>query len=182
MTRTTTILASLLCGATLLGAGAAPAAAHIVFEQKQAAAGTYFKGTLLVGHGCSGSATRAVTVTIPESVHGAHPQPKPGWKLDVGRVAVADPFESHGKTMREDVRTLRWHGGTIADAHFDDFAILMRLPDTPGKLYFKVKQECENGTMEWSQVPVEGQSLKDLKTPAALLEVLPRETASASAR
>jgi len=172
--------AGLACAA-LFAAWAAPAAAHIVFEQKQATAGTYFKGTLMVGHGCNGSATRAITVTMPESVHGAHPQPKPGWKLDVGRVAVPDPFESHGKVMREDVRTLRWHGGSIADAQFDEFSFLARLPDTPGKLYFAVRQECENGTTEWSQVPAEGQSLHDLKTPAAVLELLPPEQSRASA-
>ncbi len=55
----------------------AAASAHIVFEQKQAPAGSYYKGALMVGHGCNGSATRAITVTIPEGVQGAHPQPRP---------------------------------------------------------------------------------------------------------
>jgi len=156
-----------------LSASLAPAAsAHIVFEQKQAAAGSYYKGTLMVGHGCNGSATRAITVTIPAGVQGAHPQPKPGWQLDIQRAALAKPVQSHGKLITEDVHTLRWFGGTLADAHFDEFVMLMKLPEQGGKLYFPVLQECENGTTEWTQVPAEGQAMRDLKTPAVELELV----------
>jgi uncharacterized protein YcnI len=164
---TRTLLASLLVIA------APVASAHIVFEQKQAPAGSYFKGTLLVGHGCNGSATRAVTVTVPEGVQGAHPQPKPGWQLDIKRAKLAKPYVSHGKTIDEDVRTIRWYGNTLADEQFDEFRMLMKLPEQGGKLYFPVLQECENGKSEWTQIPADGQTTRDLKTPAAELEVLP---------
>jgi len=159
--------------ASLLVIAAPMASAHIVFEQKQAPAGSYFKGTLLVGHGCNGSATRAVTVTIPEGVQGAHPQPKPGWQLDIKRAKLAKPYASHGKTVDEDVRTIRWYGNTLADEQFDEFRMLMKLPEQGGKLYFPVLQECENGKSEWTQIPADGQTTRDLKTPAAELEVLP---------
>ncbi|WP_454762600.1 YcnI family copper-binding membrane protein [Cupriavidus campinensis] len=149
------------------------ASAHVVFEQKQAAAGSYFKGVLLVGHGCDGSATRAITVTIPEGVQGAHPQPKPGWQMEVTRAKLVRPYASHGKTVDEDVRTLRWFGGTLADAHFDEFRMLMKLPEQGGKLYFPILQECENGSHEWTQVPADGQGTRGLKSPAAELEVVP---------
>ena len=164
---TRTLLASLLIIA------APVASAHIVFEQKQAPAGSYYKGTLLVGHGCNGSATRAVTVTIPEGVQGAHPQPKPGWQLEIKRAKLAKPYTSHGKIIDEDVRTIRWYGNTLADEHFDEFRMLMKLPEQGGKLYFPVLQECENGKSEWTQIPADGQTTRDLKTPAAELEVLP---------
>ncbi|MCY0857426.1 YcnI family protein [Cupriavidus sp. D39] len=155
-----------------LGASWTPAAfAHIVFEQKTATAGSYFKGALMVGHGCNGSATRAITVTIPEGVQGAHPQPKAGWQLEVKRAPLAKPYASHGKTVSEDVRTLRWFAGSLADAHFDEFVMLMKLPEQAGKLYFPVVQECEDGRAEWTQIPADGQSLRELKTPAAELEL-----------
>ena len=92
--------------ASLLIVAAPMASAHIVFEQKQAPAGSYYKGTLLVGHGCNGSATRAVTVTIPDGVQGVHPQPKPGWQLEIKRAKLAKPYTSHGKTIDEDVHTI----------------------------------------------------------------------------
>ncbi|WP_066735036.1 YcnI family protein [Cupriavidus sp. D384] len=155
---------------------AAPlASAHIVFEQKQAPAGSYFKGVLMVGHGCNGSATKSVTVTIPDGVQGAHPQPKPGWQLDVQRAKLAKPYASHGKTVEEDVRTIRWYGNTLADQHFDEFRLLMKLPEQGGKLYFPVVQECENGKSEWTQIPAEGQNPRELKSPAPALEVIPAD-------
>ncbi|MGO4331888.1 YcnI family protein [Cupriavidus sp. 2TAF22] len=172
MTASRLLPAAAVVLAALAASAASPAFAHIVFEQKSAAAGSYFKGALMVGHGCNGSATRAITVTIPESVQGAHPQPKAGWQLEIKRAALARPRSSHGKTVTEDVRTVRWFGGSLADAHFDEFVMLMKLPEQAGKLYFPVLQECEDGSAAWTQVPAEGQSLHELKTPAAELEVV----------
>jgi uncharacterized protein YcnI len=51
------------------------------------------------------------------------------------------------------VRTIRWFGNTLADQHFDEFRMLMKLPEQGGKLYFPVLQECENGKSEWTQIP-----------------------------
>ncbi len=165
--------------AALLALAAPLASAHIVFEQKQATAGSYYKGVLLVGHGCNGGATKSVTVTIPEGVQGAHPQPKAGWQLDVQRAKLAKPYASHGKTVEDDVRTIRWSGGTLADQHFDEFRMLMKLPEQGGKLYFPVLQECENGKSEWTQIPAAGQNPRELKAPAPVLEVVPAESAHA---
>jgi uncharacterized protein YcnI len=88
--------------ASLLIVAAPMASAHIVFEQKQAPAGSYYKGTLLVGHGCNGSATRAVTVTIPDGVQGVHPQPKPGWQLEINGRSSPSPIP---RTARPSTRT-----------------------------------------------------------------------------
>ena len=93
------------------------------------------------------------------------------WQLEVKRAPLAKPYTSHGKTVSEDVRTLRWFAGSLADAHFDEFVMLMKLPEQPGKLYFPVVQECEDGRTEWTQIPADGQSLRELKTPAAELEL-----------
>ncbi|WP_423192719.1 YcnI family protein [Cupriavidus sp. H18C2] len=158
--------------ALLLAAAASLASAHIVFEQKQASAGSYFKGVLLVGHGCQGSATKAITVTVPDGVQGARPQPKPGWQLDVQRARLAKPYTSHGRTIEDDVRTIRWSGNTLSDQHFDEFQVLMKLPEQAGKLYFPVVQECENGRSEWTQIPADGQNPRELKLPAPALELV----------
>jgi uncharacterized protein YcnI len=98
-------------------------------------------------------------------------QPKPGWELTITRAPLATPVTSHGKTITEDVHTLRW-SGNLPDSDFDEFQLLMKLPDQPGKLYFPVVQECENGKAEWTQVPAAGDSTKGLKSPAAELELV----------
>jgi hypothetical protein len=55
--------------------------AHVVLDQRSATVGSYFRGAFRVGHGCDGSATVAITVSLPDGIRGAKPAPKPGWTI-----------------------------------------------------------------------------------------------------
>ena len=147
----------------------ADAGAHVTLEQPAAAAGSYYKATLRVGHGCAGSPTTALTVFLPEGFQGAKPMPKPGWQQVIAKAKLAQPYESHGKRVIEDVASITWKGGSLADAHYDEFALFGKLPAREGKLYFKVLQECESGKNEWFAIPEAGKSLHDYPQPAAEL-------------
>ena len=67
------------CAATLLCMASLPAAAHVVLEYQVANAGSYYKATFKVGHGCGTSPVKQIVVTIPAGVQGAKPMPKAGW-------------------------------------------------------------------------------------------------------
>ena len=158
-----------------LGIAASASLAHAVLEQPSAPAGSYYKGVIKVGHGCEGAATTSVTVLIPEGVVGVKPMPKAGWTLATRKEKLATPYESHGKRIEESVVAITWSGGNLPDAHYDEFVATMKLPDTPGKRWFKIEQLCTSGRNNWVEVPAAGQSRKDLKFPAAVLDVLPAE-------
>ncbi len=160
---------SLLLLCSLIAQGAF---AHVTLEQPSANAGAYHKLTFKIGHGCEGSATTMVKVTLPESVSGAKPMPKAGWKIDTTILPLGTPYNSHGKTISQDVREVTWTGGPLPDAYYDEFSIQVKLPDAVGKQYFKVTQLCEQGRMDWVDIPAEGQSAKSLKSPAPVLDVL----------
>ncbi len=147
--------------------------AHIVLDQKTAVAGSYFRGAFRVGHGCDGSATVAITVRLPDGVRGAKPMPKPGWTIERRVEKLAKPYDSHGKTISEDVTAITWRGGPMPDAHYDEFIMQMQLPATPEPIWFKVLQQCERGETDWAMVPATGTSTRGLKSPAALLELTP---------
>ena len=66
--RSKLILAALLLGAT-------PAMAHVVIGNPQAKAGSTFIAGFRVSHGCAGSPTTTITVTVPKSIITARPQP-----------------------------------------------------------------------------------------------------------
>ncbi len=151
----------------------AAAGAHVVLEQQAAPAGSYYKGTFRVGHGCEGAATTAITVRLPEPMVSVKPMVKPGWTIAVRTEKLAQPLMNHGKPVTEAVVEVTWTGGTLADAYYDEFALLMKLPDAPGRRWFKVKQVCERGENDWSQIPAEGQTTRDVRMPAALLDILP---------
>lgn len=158
----------------LMGA-LSPAQAHVVLSEPKAIAGSYYKATLRVGHGCNGSATNGLIVQIPAGFQGAKPQPKAGWTLATRKAKLATPYTSHGKTVTEDVVELRWTAASkeahLPDEHFDEFAFMGRLPDTVGPLWIKLLQTCESGQTEWSEVPASGTSTRGLKSPAALLDL-----------
>lgn len=171
MTRNLILAAAAAC--SLL---AAPARAHVTLEQASGLAGSYQKLTFRVGHGCDGSPTRAITVMLPESVTGAKPMPKPGWKIRTVEGKLSVPVESHGRQIATAVREVTWRGGPLEDAYFDEFTVQAKLPAEAGKLYFKIVQECVKGSLAWDELP--GDAGVKLKAPAPVLNVLPAEGAA----
>lgn len=154
-----------------LVAGAA-ARAHFTLEQPQAMAGSSYKAVLRIGHGCNGSPTHTLKVMVPEGMRGVKPMPKPGWTLTISRAADGEAGEiSWAANNRE-----AW----LDDAHFDEFVLRGQLPAQPGPLWFKLRQICAEGQHDWSEVPASGTSTRGLKSPAALLEVVPAAGAATS--
>jgi uncharacterized protein YcnI len=146
---------------------AAPLAhAHITVAPASAPAGAYQTLVFKVGHGCDGSATTSITVSLPEGVT-AKPMPKPGWTLDLVEGKLATPLQAHGKTITRAVREITWRGGPLPDAYFDEFTVQARLPEVPGRYAFKVGQQCGKGRVDWAGV------VPGSKAPAPVLEVVP---------
>lgn len=168
----------LLCATgLLLAALGAPAHAHVTLEYQVAPAGSSYKASFKVGHGCGTSPTRQIVVDIPAGVRGARPMPKAGWALEVQRDKLATPYSSHGRSVTEDVVRITWTAKTrddmLPNAHYDEFVLVGQMPAQAGTLYWPVRQICEEGRTDWVEVPQAGQKFSDLKFPAAALEILP---------
>ena len=166
-----TAIVSLACALSF------PAAAHVTLDQRQAPADSYYKASLRVTHGCKGSPTVRVRVRLPEGVSGARPQPKAGWKVDITRVKLPTPLDDgHGGKITETVGEVSWSGAMLPDEFFDEFALIMRLPDRPGAtLHFPVVQECAQGVHRWIEIPEGGKSARDYKEPAPALQLTPKQ-------
>lgn len=136
---------------------ASVAQAHVVLDATTGLAGSYQKLAFRVGHGCDGKATTGLTVTLPEGASAAKPMPKAGWKIDI--------------IDRDALHEIRWNGGSLPDAYFDEFVVQVKLPAEPGKLYFRVEQQCGKTSVAWDEVA--NDSGAKLKAPAPVLEVLP---------
>jgi uncharacterized protein YcnI len=132
---------------------ASTAHAHVTLEQRSATAGSYQKLTFKVGHGCAGSATRELSVQLPEGISGAKPMPKPGWNIKLA------------------ANTVSWSGGPLPDEYYDEFTMQVKLPEQAGTRYFKVVQTCVVGSAAWDEVP--GAVDAELKAPAPALEIVP---------
>jgi uncharacterized protein YcnI len=149
--------------------------AHIVLEQKSATAGSYHKATFMVGHGCDGSPTTSIEIEMPEPMAVVKPMPKPGWQLTSQTAPLATPMSLHGRPVTETVNRVIWRGGPLPDSHYDEFVLLLQLPQRSGPLYFKVTQICETGRSDWVEIPagVQAGQTGRLKLPAPVLDVQP---------
>ena len=170
----TIAVCALLIGATGLFNAAN---AHVTLEYQVANAGSGYKATFRVGHGCGESPTREIAVTLPSGVKSAKPMPKAGWTIAIEREALAAPRTDHGKRVTDEVRRIRWTANTPADAlpnaHYDEFVLQARLPAQAGVLYWPVAQVCEQGRVDWAELPGADRKPGDLKFPAPVLELMP---------
>lgn len=159
-----------------LAATAMPAAAHVTLLQREAAPGAPYKAIFVVPHGCSGSATVRLTVTIPAGVLLVKPMAKPDWKTDVVHGTYAKPWaSSHGAKMTEGVTQVTW-SGRLPDEYFDEFVLMTFLSSelAPGEtLYFPTIQTCQAGEHRWVQIPSAIQQRLD--EPAPSLKLVPRD-------
>jgi uncharacterized protein YcnI len=101
--------------------------------------------------------------------------PKPGWNIRLVEGKLAVPVESHGRRIASAVREVSWSGGPLPGAYYDEFSVQVKLPAEPGKLYFKIVQQCEKGSVAWDELP--GEAGVKVKAPAPVLNVLPAEGA-----
>ncbi|MFN0218102.1 MAG: DUF1775 domain-containing protein [Hyphomicrobium sp.] len=150
------------------------AAAHVSIDSAETKGGS-FKAVFNVPHGCDGSPTTAVSITIPEGVIGVKPVPKPGWSLATEKGPYAKTYDYfHGMKFSEGVKSVTWSGGKLLNEHLDEFVIGLFVTDafSPGAtIYFPVEQTCETGAIAWNEVPAAGQNAHELKRPAPALRV-----------
>jgi uncharacterized protein YcnI len=176
MFRTSIPDAALIVAAAALGSSAAYA--HITLQDKQAPVGTSYKAVLRVPHGCSGSATVAVRVRIPDGFIDVKPMPKPGWKLDVVHGKYQAPVNARGTKVTEGVTEVDWSGGNLPDAFYDEFVLTGYIGDEAPAgqtMYFPIVQECEKGVSRWIEIPRDGaQNNDEAGEPAPGLKLLPK--------
>lgn len=145
--------------------------AHVVADPAVAEPGSYFRTSLRIGHGCgAGKPTTAIRVAIPEGVANASAQPKPGWQITVETAKLAQPIDAgHGRKTDTVVSAIIWSGGSLPNEQFDEFGLVLKLPDAPGRaLWLPVVQTCAGGEARWDQIPAAGQRAE---RPAALIRI-----------
>jgi copper(I)-binding protein len=133
------------------------ALAHVSISESRAEMGANYQGILRVGHGCDASPTTALTVRLPAGFSSARGLPKAGWTVSTG------PGE------------ITWTaapGAALPTKEKGEFVLAGKVPNKPGALWFKVLQQCEQGSLDWAQLPASGTSTEGLKSPAVLLQVL----------
>ncbi|WP_029150993.1 YcnI family protein [Microbacterium indicum] len=139
----------------------AAAQAHVgLTSEDPAVAGADAELTFGFNHGCDGSATTALAITLPDGLTGVHPVQEQGWTIDVAR----DNADGSASSVTYTADT------PIAADLRGEVRMLVGIDESAeGSLAFPVEQVCESGSESWSEVAEAGQSEDDLESPAPVL-------------
>lgn len=158
----------------LLGTSAGIAQAHSTLAEKEATAGSFYKASLRIPHGCSGKATTEVRVDIPEGFVLAQPQAKAGWKITTQKGDYSQPLKFNGKDITSGVTQVVWSDGNLPSDHFDEFTVVGKIADfdKDTTLFFPVTQLCgTDAEVSWTEIAQDEQDPHKLKNPAPQLYV-----------
>ncbi|MCW2812955.1 MAG: hypothetical protein JWN84_410 [Nocardioides sp.] len=169
--RTLTRLGATAGAAGLLTLGVAgTAAAHVTVTPSTSSAGSYSVLTFSVGHGCEGSPTTAITISIPEGINAVTPTRNELYDVTKEAEQLDPPVaDAHGNELTERVSTVTYTARTpLPEGFRDTFEVQLQLPeDAEGEsLVFPTIQTCEKGETAWTEIPAEGQTEDDLESPA----------------
>ncbi|QDY91647.1 DUF1775 domain-containing protein [Arthrobacter sp. UKPF54-2] len=180
-TRHTSALRRALAGAAVAGgtaalmlAGVSGASAHVGVSPDQTTAGSPALLTFAIPHGCEGSGTTKVTITLPPELNDAQPNVNPNWTAAKITEQLPEPKKlPDGSAITKRTSQIVYTAKAPLSPELRDSLVLsVKLPDAAGKtLYFPTLQSCETGQVDWSQVPAGGQDAHALKSPAPSLTV-----------
>lgn len=155
------------------------AQAHVVFANPQTTVGARTTAALLITHGCEGTPTNSVAITIPDGVTRVAPRELAGWTIKIEKRRLTVPIMQHGFEVNEVISRIIWSGGRVGDDNFQEFEFRFSAPNNPiEKLYFPVEQRCVRGATNWNSIPAPGEVWEEMATPAPFIAILPAPTGS----
>jgi uncharacterized protein YcnI len=160
----------------------APSFAHVTISPGEANANSYFIATVAVPHGCDGSATTKITISIPEELVEVTPTRNALWDVTKTTKKLATPIKAEdGDEITEKVDTVVYTAKTpLPDGYRDAFDLQFQVPDEVGKtLVFPVIQTCEKGETAWTQTTTPGAA--EPEHPAPTVKILPAAAADGDA-
>ena len=154
----TSLRAVLAAGATagLLAAGAGAASAHVHVTPEDNAAGGSSVLTFAFAHGCEGSPTSKIAISLPDQLVDATPTVHPGWDVEKVSETLDTPKTlDSGATVTERVSQIVYTAKEpVADGLRDTLQLQVLLPESAGEtLAFPVLQTCGEGRDQLGRIP-----------------------------
>ncbi|GAN05508.1 conserved hypothetical protein [Mucor ambiguus] len=165
------IIRNSLIAATLTLLFSASTNAHVALNPKFAEPGQNLTTAFHVPHGCNGSATTGITVTVPDAITVLTAQQVNNWTLST-------TYRDESNTT---VSTITWNNGYLDPKGAVDFPMTLTVPNSDLSsqpnvtLYFPVLQTCQVGTANWSALGNDHQG-----EPAPTLVIVKNATQAAA--
>ncbi|MEH1013458.1 YcnI family protein [Micromonospora sp. CPCC 206060] len=178
--RTAPVAAVLALGAALTAVlgFAAPAAAHVSVDPKEATQGGYGRFAFRVPNESDTASTTKVEVVLPENapVGSVSTMPVPGWTVSVQKRKVDPPVEVHGTPLTEVVSRIVWTasaGAAVKPGEFQEFPVSLGPLPKVDRMVFKALQTYSDGNVvRWIEEPPAGGG-EEPANPAPVLTLAP---------
>ncbi|GAA1729689.1 YcnI family protein [Aeromicrobium alkaliterrae] len=158
-------------GATFLAAGAA--SAHVTVTPSTTASGAYSVLTFSNGHGCDGSPTTRISISIPDGIYAVTPTRHADYTIEKVMETLDEPIDDgHGGEYTQRVAEVVYTAtAPLPDGYRDAFELQLKLPDDADgeQLAFPTIQTCETGETAWIDETVEGEPEPETPAPAFTL-------------
>ncbi len=146
------VLLVALAGIAGAVAVAAPAAAHVTVNPKQADPGSYTRVAFRVPTESDTASTTKVQVYLPvdNPVASVSVMPVPGWTVTVAHRKPAKPMSDDDGAITEVVSTITWtanKGAAIRNGEFQEFPVSLGPLPKSGSLTFKALQTYSDGSV-----------------------------------
>ncbi|KAG0192454.1 hypothetical protein DFQ28_009065 [Apophysomyces sp. BC1034] len=102
--------------------------AHVGITPPTGKPGQSLNASFHVPHGCNGSATTSITVSVPDTVVTILPAQVTNWNLTVAYRPLDKPMQVAGQTINQTVSNFTWAGGNLPNDQFQDFPMQITLP------------------------------------------------------
>ncbi|BDZ38631.1 YcnI family copper-binding membrane protein [Microbacterium suwonense] len=153
------LVAALAAG--IVVATPAVASAHVGVSPDSIPRGASTLLTFSFGHGCAGSPTKALRITIPDEAPVVSPTFDAAWSTEIEKGADGYASAVTFTAIRPVPNELR---GAVSFS-------FRPAEDAPDQLAFPVEQICEEGANEWVQIADAGQTHDDLDSPAPVVSL-----------
>ncbi|WP_394940311.1 YcnI family protein [Psychromicrobium sp. YIM B11713] len=165
--RKTTLIALGTIG--LMGLGISTASAHVTVDASSTAENSYSLLSFSIPHGCDGSATTKIAISLPENINDATPTVNPNWTVSKLTEKLAQPKTlENGSKISERTSQVIYTAKVPLSAELRDALVLsLKLPEGVGsQLNFPVLQSCVKGQTNWSNLVKAGQDHDAVQDPA----------------
>jgi periplasmic copper chaperone A len=152
--RTIMSVSALGAGVALAIAVPLSASAHVGVSASSTAAGSYTVLTFSVPHGCDGSPTQKIAISVPESIVEATATVNPNWTISEVTEPLSEPLTAEdGDPITDRVAQIVYtaKGAPLPADQRDTFELALVLPDgaVGDVVAFPVEQTCTDSSVTW---------------------------------
>ena len=153
---------------------------HAVLDRRVAAPQQTIHLSIGIGHGCEGSATTEIHLSVPEGLIVTGVDQNDAFKVETQEAPFAKEWAGPQGALKKGINKIIWSKGLLEDKKRAEFGFQVYLSADlkPSQiLALPVIQKCQTGETHWVEQAATDEARQALKSPAPLLYIVNEQQA-----